>query len=300
MTIHILGDPAGWYVRELCQAAEALGQSTTVVAGVGLRARVGPGSSVGFHVPEACQAENTRPPELLLVRSMPIGTLEQVIFRMNALHQLEASGTSIFNSPHSLELAIDKYLTAARFATANLPVPTSYCSQTAECAMQDFQSLNHDSVVKPVFGGEGRGIFRVSDPDLAWRSFKALERCGSLIFQQQFVDHENRDLRVLFIGELAYAIERHNPTDWRANTSRGSTARAIELDDELMALARQAKTISGAEIVGVDLVVDRQTGKAFLLEVNSVPGWRGVSKSYGVDIARQVIQFCLQQAEKLT
>ncbi len=35
-------------------------------------------------------------------------------------------------------------------------------------------------VVKPLFGSEGRGMVRVSDPEMAWRTFRTLETHGEL------------------------------------------------------------------------------------------------------------------------
>jgi len=48
--------------------------------------------------------------DALLVRSMPPGSLEQVVFRMDALARVEQQGTPVLNPPRALEIAIDKYL----------------------------------------------------------------------------------------------------------------------------------------------------------------------------------------------
>ena len=56
--------------------------------------------------------------DALLVRSMPPGSLEQIIFRMNALAQLEAAGVAVVNAPRAIEAAVDKYLATARLQAA--------------------------------------------------------------------------------------------------------------------------------------------------------------------------------------
>ncbi|MCA9134501.1 MAG: hypothetical protein KDA45_15130, partial [Planctomycetales bacterium] len=107
--------------------------------------------------------------DALLVRSMPIGSLEQVIFRMDCLQTWQSRGLRIVNPPRSLEIAIDKWLCLQRLSEAEIAVPPTICCQTRSAAMEALQALGGDVLVKPLFGGEGRGILRVNDKDLAWR-----------------------------------------------------------------------------------------------------------------------------------
>ena len=94
---------------------------------------------------------------------MPPGSLEQVVFRMDLLARLEAAGTWSFNPARAIEAAVDKYLTTARLAAAGLPVPRTGVCQTVEDALAGFDALGGDVVLKPLFGGEGRGIARLAD-----------------------------------------------------------------------------------------------------------------------------------------
>src|SRR5262249_9785567 len=131
----------------------------------------------------------------IVVRTMPPGSLEQVVFRMDALHQVEARGIPVLNPARALEICVDKYLASARLAAAGLPVPPTVVCQDAAAALQAFDVLGRDVVVKPLFGSEGRGMIRVSDPDLAWRTFHALERLQSVLYLQKFIKHPGWDVR---------------------------------------------------------------------------------------------------------
>ena len=87
--------------------------------------------------------------------------------------------------------------------------PTVTC-QTADAALQAFLEIGGDVVVKPLFGSEGRGMLRVSDPDMAWRTFRTLERTQSMIYLQQFVRHPGWDLRLFVLGgRVLGAMRRH-------------------------------------------------------------------------------------------
>ena len=229
--------------------------------------------------------------DALLVRSMPPGTLEQVVFRMDALARVEQQGTLVLNPPRSLEIAIDKYLTLARVGDAGLLVPPTVTCQTWQAAMRAFDELGGDVVVKPLFGSEGRGITRVSDPALAHRAFKCSTNLGAAIYLQQFLPHHGYDLRVLVIGDQVLAMRRSNPHDWRTNVSRGAThGTGRARCDAWSQMARTAARAVGAPLAGVDLLA-RADGHVYVLEVNAVPGWKALARTLQSDVARLVLDY---------
>jgi len=56
--------------------------------------------------------------ECVLVRTMPPGSLEQVVFRMDLLHRLQARGVRVINPASSIETCVDKYLATAKLHAA--------------------------------------------------------------------------------------------------------------------------------------------------------------------------------------
>jgi len=48
----------------------------------------------------------------------------------------------------------------------------------------------------------------------------------------------------------------------------------------------------GADMAGVDLLTDPQ-GKWWVIEVNAVPGWRGLTEATGQDIALAIVDHAL-------
>jgi len=232
----------------------------------------------------------------VLVRTMPPGSLEQVVFRMDVLARLEAGGTPVVNSPRAIEAAVDKYLALAKLQAVGLPIPATVVCQSAEDAMAAFETLGGDVVVKPLFGGEGRGICRVSDPDLAFRTFKTLQQIDAVAYLQQYVDHAGCDLRLFVLGDEVLGMRRRNALDWRTNISRGATAEPLEVTAELADLARRASRAVGAEIAGVD-VLDGKDGRRWVLEVNAVPGWQALARTLRVDVAARVLAYLETRVE---
>jgi ribosomal protein S6--L-glutamate ligase len=227
--------------------------------------------------------------DAVLVRSMPPGSLEQVVFRMDALAQLPARGVAVVNSAKAIETAVDTYLATARLQAAGLPVPQTIVCQAAGDALAAFDLLGGDVVVKPLFGGEGRGITRVSDAAVARRVFMALEQIGAVLYLQRFLPHEGVDWRLLVVGDEVFGMQRINRDDWRTNVSLGARPAPLEVTVELAQLARRAATAVGASVAGVDLL-PAADGQLYALEVNAVPGWRALAEVTGVDVAAHVLR----------
>jgi ribosomal protein S6--L-glutamate ligase len=227
----------------------------------------------------------------ILVRNLPTGSLEQVVFRMDLLHQCLAAGTPVINPPRALETCVDKFLATARLQAAGLLVPATIVCQCADDALQAFESLGRDVVVKPIFGSEGRGLVRVTDHETAWRVFHALESVGSVIYVQEAIVHPGWDLRAFVVGgRLIGSMRRLNDSDWRTNISQGGRAEPVELSDEERDLAIRATRAVGGLIAGVD-ILPGPGGERYVIEVNSCPGWRALSAATGTDIGGHVIRY---------
>ena len=98
----------------------------------------------------------------------------------------------------------------------------------------------------------------------------------------------------LVIGENTFSIRRVNPDDWRTNVSLGARAEPFEASAELIQLARQAANVVQAKIAGVDILI-APDGTPTILEVNAVPGWKGLAEATGQDIALEVLAFTVEQ-----
>jgi ribosomal protein S6--L-glutamate ligase len=210
---------------------------------------------------------------------------------MDVLHHLEARGVRILNPPRAVELCVDKYLASARLAAAGLRVPPTVVCQHADAALEAFTALGGDVVVKPLFGSEGRGMVRVSDPDLAWRTFRTLERVQSVLYLQQFIAHPGWDLRAFVLGgRVIAAMRRHAKGGWRTNVAQGGAGEAVRLTAGQEELALAAARAVGAPLAGVDLLPG-PAGEWYILEVNAVPGWRALAPLAGVDVAAAILHF---------
>jgi ribosomal protein S6--L-glutamate ligase len=296
MRLAVLAAADSWYARDLVRAAAGEHEVVTLPFSA-ISAAIGRSVNNGA-LSLASGGVGLYDFDAVLVRTMPPGSLEQVVFRMDCLGRYEAAGGVVINPARAIEAAVDKFLTSAKLHAAGLSTPQTICCQTPDEAMVAFARLGGDVVLKPLFGSEGRGITRLNDEALALRAFKMLAQLGAVLYLQEFVPHEGFDIRLLVLGERILAMRRRNQLDWRTNISRGATAEPLEPDDRLIEIARQAAAAVGAPLAGVDLLPSRD-GELYTIEVNAVPGWKGLARAHGVDVARLVLEFVAAEIRRL-
>jgi RimK family alpha-L-glutamate ligase len=288
MHVAILNARTGWHTEQLCRALADRGHTGRVLPYEGLVARLGtgPGVAAGLSSDRAAIFDA----DAVLTRFIPTGSLEQIIYRMDALHWIEKRGVPVMNSPRAIERSVDKFYTTALLQEAGLPTPETVVCEGAADAMAAVQAMG-DVIIKPIFGSMGHGMVRVSDPDVAFRIVRSLEQVRSVFYVQRAVNHGGRDVRVFVVGgRVLGAIERRTSDGgWRTNVSRGGSARRLELPPEWEQLALRAAAAIGADYAGVDLLPSRE-GTVFVLEVNGIPGWRGLQRATGLDVAGALVE----------
>jgi len=280
MLVTLLGERGGWHVGRLADALGRRGHSVEVVSWQSVGAAVLPGG-LRF-APDALVAA-----DVVAVRGMPgvgagLQRLEEVIFRMDALAQLEAAGTPVVNSPRSLEIAIDKYLSLALLARAGIRVPRTTVVQGEASARLAWNEFGGTCVAKPLFGSRGRGIRRVETVSEA-----ATIGGDGVAYRQECIPHPGWDLRVLVVGDEAFAMRRVAAAgEWRTNVSLGGVPEAVGASADEVGIARRAAATVGARIAGVDILPGPDG--PVVLEVNAVPAWKGLQSVVDADLTEAV------------
>ncbi len=289
MHLAVLAARTGWHTHELERAAAERGHRATVLPYEGLVASIGPAPGLRSRATELDSVD------LVLARIIPSGSLEQIIFRVDALHRLEDRGLRVVNSPRAIERTVDKFWTSALLEQCGIATPETVVCESFDEAFAGFRALGN-VIVKPLFGSMGLGMVRVSDEEMAFRVFRVIEQIRGVYYLQRAIDHDGSDIRAFVIGgRVVGAIERRSP-GWRTNLSRGGTARSVSLTDERASLALRAAASVGAEYAGVDLLTGRD-GLSYVLEVNGIPGWKGLQEATGLDVAGTLIDYLAPPAQ---
>ena len=284
MRIAVLGIENGWHCAQLLSALAARGADASFVTADALTSPAG--------LPDRRAALTAF--DGLLLRGIPGGSLEQVIFRMDALYALTRAGLPCVNDPKAIERTVDKYFTTALLDEAGLPVPPTVTAESVDAAMDAFFALGGDVVYKPLFGSCGNGLLRLDREDAARAALPPLVDRGSVLYLQKFIPCSNRDLRAFVVGGRVIAAMRRTGADWRANCSRGGTAEAVTLSSEQESYTLRAARAVGAEVAGVDLLVS-DVGETFVSEVNGCPGFRALSAVSAADIPGEIADYLLRR-----
>ncbi|MCZ7662379.1 MAG: RimK family alpha-L-glutamate ligase [Thermoleophilia bacterium] len=286
MRVGILGQRQGWHTQTLLAALARRGITAECFPVTQLTARV------AAHPRLTVRAVTLEAYDTLFVRAIPGGSLEQIIFRVDALHRLEHLGVRVVNSAAAIERGVDKYYTATLLEDAGLPTPRTVVTECWDDALAAFHELGGDVVVKPLFGSEGRGMVRVSDADTAYRVLRALELGRYVYCLQEFVPHGCEDIRVFVVGGQVVGAMLRRGKDWKTNAAQGAEGQPYDVDDRVGEMSVRAAQVLGAEHAGVDILPCDAGGYA-VLEVNTIPGWRALRSATGVDAAQHLVDHVL-------
>lgn len=297
--VGILGAIKGSHVQALAVALQNLHAEPELIDPKRLTSYI-QGQQIGIREPQISLTSGEGTPKIgdldaLVVRSLPGGSLEQVIYRVNALHCLEDIGLKVINNASLIEKTVDKFYTSALLAGAGLPVPETIVTESYDQAMEAVKKLEK-VVVKPIFGSLGKGMVLIEDLDVAHRTFRALEMGRYVYYLQKYLPHENEDLRIFIIGGKIVGAMRRCGSNWKTNIACGSTAEHYYPSDDIAQLALQTAEILKADYVGVDILISND--QPYIIEANGIPGWAGLQTVSEVDIAELLAKYVLGEIKK--
>lgn len=211
----------------------------------------------------------------------------------------------LFNSAQATEICDDKTLTYMALLGSHIrtpktiPAPLCYSQPLAE-PMQRFldtveRELGYPLVCKEAYGSLGKQVYLVRDRAELESTYLRLAHVTHLY--QKFIgtriDH-GEDFRVITIGGKTVAsMKRINDGDFRSNLGCGGHAIKVDhLPEEVSAMAERVSRLLKVDYAGVDIALDCE-GLPTLLEVNSNAFFKGIESTSGVDVAGQLVDWCL-------
>jgi len=233
-------------------------------------------------------------PFAALVRGFGAAPTQKIFFRLDLLNAIEEYGIKLINSRESLEIASDKFLTSIYLERHKIPTPKTIICENPNDAIEAFEELGGDIVLKPLYGSKGVGITRITDKGFAENVIYTLSQLNEIFYLQEFIEHYNRDIRILVLGDKAIAGMYRVSDNWKTNIHAGARMEQLELTEELKMLAIKAAKITKTEIAGVD-IVESENG-LLVLEVNSIPGFTALQKVTDVNLAEEIVSYFLKSA----
>lgn len=172
----------------------------------------------------------------------------------------------------------DKFTSLLKLSMAGLPIPpTFFCRKDNLINQRDYivAKFGLPMVAKGLSSHRGAKVFLLKNK----KDFNMLLDPGdkSQFLFQKFIPHIE-EYRILVLGGRAVVWEKKIKLDseeFRYNIALGGKEEFLNIKDiplKMANIAIKAAKIRQIEIAGVDLIVDKKTGKMWILEVNRGPG----------------------------
>lgn len=284
--IAIFTDDAGWHGKQLQQAFTLLGYNSVFVSLTQCRFNL-ENQSLPLFIPEF----ETKLPAAAFVRGVPGGSLEEVVLYLDFLHALKSLGIPVYNDASAIERSVDKAMTSFLLHTNGFITPPTWVLRDRELALNLVKtqlSQGNFIISKPLFGSQGEGIRRIEKmTDIPW-----ITSSNSVYYLQRFIQCSGEgfsDYRVFVIRGKVVSTMRRRGKSWLNNVAKGARCERVEPTAHMISLAIATTTLLKMSYAGVDILEDCD-GKLHVIEINSVPAWKGLESVCDVSIANLLAQ----------
>lgn len=182
--------------------------------------------------------------------------------------------------PHNIPSKQDTKITDIfSLAINNVSVPNTFFHnglKINDTHIDEIERIcNIPCIYKKLSGSLGSQVFLIQDKSLIYDVIRENRKYNSYIFQQYIPN--DFDYRVVIANELTTSVcKRTRVSDsYRNNVALGASEEFIDIEDtpiDILELAQNASKILNLNWAGVDIVVDKETNKNYILEVNRRPG----------------------------
>ena len=209
---------------------------------------------------------------------------------------IEQCGIKVFNNMEALEISRDKFYTHQLLAPKGIALPLSIlCKYPFDVSLVESQ-LTYPLIVKMTSGSLGEQVWKADSRSELVDILNSVDQSKPLIFQEFIANSSGRDLRIFIVGNrVCAAMLRSATNSFKANIAQGGNAHVIRVSDELANWAVQVKNICKLDMAGIDVLMDKDCYK--ICEVNASPLFEGLEKATGVNVAKEMIDMCIEWFE---
>jgi RimK family alpha-L-glutamate ligase len=293
LKIPIFTDDPGWHGAQLKQAFTKRGVEAVFVSLQACVIDLSEGKPQ-INIPYC----DTLPPAVF-VRGVSGGTLQQVITRLNVLHMLSMQGVIIYNDVKAIERTVDKAMTSFLLHFHGVATPPTWVCESraqAESIRHAAQQTNQTLVMKPLFGSQGLGVRKLlaNEPlPVPMQQF-----VDGVYYFQQLIETADapHDYRVFVINGKVVAAMKRIGSSWVNNVAAGGRCEAVHQNVVMSQLALQAAAAVDIAYCGVD-IIQAASGEYYVLEVNSIPAWKGLQSVTELNVAQLLVDDFLNKIQ---
>ncbi len=199
--------------------------------------------------------------------------------------------TKIVNNLTAFPTPVTEYLAQAE---AGLPSPKTAVIYSGKVIPQIIEDFDFPIIVKNGMVHKGKEVYKVNNEAELSEKVSAIRESGNPVVIREFIPNDG-DLRIFTVNYMAIAAMKRISTkgEFRSNISLGGKGKNINLDSEpkIQKLAEDASRAVKVPIAGVDIIINKDTGTPYILEINSCPQFEGLEKYTGKNIALEIIKY---------
>lgn len=218
---------------------------------------------------------------------------------LQVVRHLEAMGVPLLNNASAIARSRDKLAALQQLAGAGVRVPRTVLARGGGTVGELVAQVGGlPAILKLIQGTQGVGVMIAHSEAEVESILGTLWDLGQQILLQEFVaEAKGRDVRALVVGQRVVGAMRREARkgEFRSNLHRGGVGSPIELEPDYGEAAVRAARVLGLEVAGVDLLESDEGPK--VMELNSSPGFEGLERATGVDIAGEIIGHASRLAE---
>lgn len=254
-----------------------------------------------FINPVDCQLVIDGKASRILSRAEPLPVYDAIIPRIGAsiteyglavVKHFEMLGVFSVNSSQAISESRNKMRSLQVLTQAGLQVPSTVLTRSTYGLRASVEAVKGLPVVLKVLQGtQGVGVMLVHTPVSLGSVLDTLRTLDQDVIIQQFlVEGAGRDYRVFVVGDRVVAtMMRTAPKgEFRSNIHQGGEGNVIKLPAHYHEAAIRAAKVLGLQVAGVDLMESNQG--PMIIEVNSSPGFEGIEKATGINVAETIIK----------
>jgi len=169
-----------------------------------------------------------------------------------------------------------KLIQFCAFAREHLSIPNSVFLNNTNALNPVLTNLKFPIVIKDVAGTRGINVFIAQDEEELRKIINDNPQTSFLF--QEYIPNDY-DMRVeVYDGKIGYACQRIRQTsgEWRNNCSLGGKYINIipeELRQDVKELAIKAAASLNLSFAGIDILINKENNKPYLLELNYIPAF---------------------------
>lgn len=221
-------------------------------------------------------------------------------YGLEVLRHFELVGIPSVNPAQSIDDSRNKFRSLAILHRNGIPVPPTLAAGSLRFLDRALKRTgDYPFILKPFEGTQGRGIVVTDNPVVLHSILDAMwERSEDYIVQPFYEEAAGRDLRALVIGDRVLCAMKRiaREGEFRANIHRGGVGFLTCLTDDEEEIAVRSAKVLGLGIAGVDMIRTRKG--IMVIEVNPSPGFEGLEKATGMDVAGAMVDYAIKLAER--